>query len=154
MLVLGIDPGPTESAYVLFDSTTQTVAQHHKVFTDAMLSDIEDFRNDYVDVLVIEQIASFGMAVGAEVFETAFNSGRFCEAWDEPWHRVKRHEVKMHLCGNMRAKDGNIRQALIDRWGGKENAIGRKAKPGPLYGLHGDEWSALAVAVTWSDTHV
>lgn len=34
---------------------------------------------------------------------------------------------------------------------GKEKAIGKKATPGPLYGVVGDEWAALAVAVTWWD---
>ena len=152
MLVLGIDPGPTESAYVIYNSTTRHIDEHAKARNDHVV-DYCGAQFD-IDALVIEQIAAMGMAVGAEVFETCFWSGRFAQAWDGDWHRVKRHEVKMHVCGNMRAKDGNIRQALIDRWGGKENAIGRKAKPGPLYGVHGDEWSALAVAVTWSDTHV
>jgi hypothetical protein len=30
--------------------------------------------------------------------------------------------------------------------------MGRKAAPGPLYGITGDAWSALAVAVTWAET--
>jgi hypothetical protein len=30
-------------------------------------------------------------------------------------------------------------------------AIGRKAAPGPLYGISRDVWSALAVAVTYAD---
>ncbi|MBV8782506.1 MAG: hypothetical protein JO353_14005, partial [Phycisphaerae bacterium] len=54
-----------------------------------------------------------------------------------------------------RAKDGNIRQALIDRFGPtKERAIGKKKSPGPLYGMSGDCWSALAVAVTYADQRI
>jgi hypothetical protein len=94
------------------------------------------------------------MAVGAEVFETCVWAGRFIERWyrnpRRPTHlRVYRRDVKLHLCGSMRAKDANVRQALIDRYGpGKEKAIGRKAAPGPLYGISGDCWAALGVAVT------
>jgi hypothetical protein len=109
-------------------------------------------------VLAIEMVASYGMAVGATVFETCVWSGRFIERWlvsdkrrPEPV-RVHRKEVKIHLCGSMRAKDANIRQALIDRYGGKESAIGKKANPGPLYGMSGDCWSALAVAITAAET--
>ncbi len=104
-------------------------------------------------MLVIEQIAAMGMAVGAEVFETCFWSGRFAQAWRGPCERLKRHEIKMHLCGNMRAKDANIRVALMDRFGGSQS-VGKKKTPGPLYGIAGDQWSALAVAVTWYDTRI
>jgi hypothetical protein len=103
-------------------------------------------------------VASYGMAVGATVFETCVWSGRFIERWlsgrayrPQP-DRIYRKEVKMHLCGSMRAKDANVRQALIDRYGGKEAAIGKKANPGPLYGMSGDCWSALAVAITAAET--
>ncbi len=41
----------------------------------------------------------------------------------------------------------NIRQALIDRFG----PPGKKKAPGATYGLSGDMWSALAVAVTFTD---
>lgn len=105
------------------------------------------------DTVVIEGIESFGMAVGKEVFETVFWSGRFAEKAGV-FHRVFRKQVKLHLCGSMKAKDPNIRQALIDRFGGvegKAKAIGKKAEPGPLYGIKSHIWSALAVAVTYSD---
>jgi len=55
----------------------------------------------------------------------------------------------MHICGSARAKDQNIRQALIDRYGGKETAIGKKQNPGPLYGIKADEWQALGLAITF-----
>jgi hypothetical protein len=58
------------------------------------------------------------MPVGAEVFETIYWSGRFAEAYGvEHDARITRIDVKMHLCHSPRAKDGNVRQALIDRFG-------------------------------------
>lgn len=150
MIVFSIDPGPTQSAFVLYDRVKPTC--FGKFSNDVILDAIQ--RRDWAtnpDVLIVEQVAAMGMAVGAEVFETVFWSGRFVEAWGGAWDRVKRHEVKMHLCGNMRAKDANIRQSIVDRYGGKDAAIGRKANPGPLYGLSGDCWSALAVAITYSE---
>jgi len=62
---------------------------------------------------------------------------------------LPRRAVKLALCGDSRAKDANIRQALIDRFGGSA-AIGRKTAPGPLYGISRDVWSALAIAVTFA----
>jgi len=55
------------------------------------------------------------------------------------------------LTDNTCANDASIRQALIDRFGGKDAAIGRKASPGPLHGIAADVWSALALAVTHTD---
>lgn len=153
MRIYAIDPGPEQSALVIY-SPSGGVLNHETIPNDKMRA-MFSFGIEYPDVLVLEQIAAMGMAVGAEVFETVFWSGRFVECWPCEWHRVKRHQVKMHLCGSMRAKDANIRQALIDRFGpGKAQAIGTKARPGPLYGIHGDEWQALAVAVTWADLQV
>lgn len=154
--ILAIDPGPEQSAYVAYDGHGHRVLEFEKVANNILLARLEE-RHWTMKLtfgsIVIEQVAAMGMAVGAEVFETVFWSGRFVEAWGGLWDRLKRHEVKIHLCGNMRAKDANIRQALIDRFGpGKELAIGRKVKPGPLYGLSGDCWQALALAVTWSET--
>jgi hypothetical protein len=47
----------------------------------------------------------------------------------------------------MRAKDPNVRQALLDKIG----PVGTKKNPGPLYGVSGHGWSALAVAVYASE---
>ena len=102
------------------------------------------------DVVVIEKIESYGMAVGAEVFDTVWWAGRFAEAASRvPVVMLPRRAVKLALCGDSRAKDANIRQALIDRYGGKERAIGTKATPGPLHGIAKDVWAALAVGIAW-----
>lgn len=149
-VILAIDPGPTESAAVFYETTTGLVTSAGKKPNEELLRYLRTPAGP-VEV-VIEKVESFGMAVGVEVFETVFWSGRFAEAADPlPVHRIGRKAVKLHLCQSMRAKDSNIRQALIDRYGGPD-AIGRKATPGPLYGIAGDVWSALAVAVTWADS--
>lgn len=147
-MILAIDPGNALSAFVLYEDGKP----HHfgKIANEGLL---EIVRDDAYDVLAIEMIASYGMAVGREVFETCVWIGRYIQAGRTAHELVYRRDVKLHLCGNARAKDANIRQALIDRYGGKEKAIGKRASPGPLYRLRADAWAALAVAVTYSETH-
>lgn len=143
---IAIDPGPTQSAYLRMNE--DGIHGHGISGNATLLSYIEHQQLP----VVIEGIESFGMAVGKDVFETVFLSGRFAEAAPD-FVRIYRKQVKMHLCKSMRAKDANIRQALIDRYGpGKDAAIGKKATPGPLYGVKSHIWSALAVAVTYIDT--
>jgi hypothetical protein len=98
------------------------------------------------------------MPASAELFETLWWAGRFGEAASQAGiriERLRRLDIKRHLCGTTAAKDGNVRAALVDRFGGsggKAAAVGLKASPGPLYGVANDVWQALAVAVTWADT--
>lgn len=148
---IAIDPGNEESALVVWGGQRIDVMRYAP--NEDILALLRTWRvGPRIVPLVIEQIASYGMAVGETTFETVFWSGRFAEAYGmDHVHRMKRLEVKMHLCHDSRAKDQNIRQALIDRFGGKDKAIGKKATPGPLYGVSGDLWAALAVAVTFWD---
>jgi hypothetical protein len=150
--LLAIDPGPTESAIVFYNPDGKRPAWWEKVPNVEILDHL-DFARDRT--LAIETLACYGMAVGAETFETAYWIGRFIEHWAytgvEP-RRVLRRDVKLHICGDTRAKDANVRQALIDRYGGKAKAVGLKATPGPLYGMTGDCWAALAVAITAAET--
>ena len=149
MLVLAIDPGPQESAWLQWNG--QRVGNRG---IDANETIFEQCLSQVCDVLVIEKVESFGMPVGADVFETVFWSGRFAQHWlerTEPGRksleRIGRKDVKMHLCHSFRAKDPNVRQALIDRFG----APGTKRAPGVLYGVTSHLWAALAVAVTCRD---
>lgn len=160
--ILAIDPGSDDSAWLVFDPAACRPLRFGKLPNVELLRAIQ-FAHVQLSPrllpdgghLVIEQVASFGKPVGAEVFETVFWSGRFAQAWEErrgTWSRVKRLEVTMHLCHDSRAKDPHVRQALIDLFGpGKDKAIGRKHAPGPLYGVSQDVWSALAVAVTYAN---
>lgn len=149
--ILAIDPGPERSAWLRYKPSLRRPVDFG---IEANFDILEELRCDWhAGTLVVEQVESFGMAVGREVFETVFWAGRFVEAWEtasrRPFVLLPRRTVKLALCGSPRAKDSNIRQALIDRFGGSA-AIGRKAAPGPLYGIHRDVWSALAIAVTYA----
>lgn len=155
---LAIDPGPTESAYVAYvphpsvPEACGTIQAFGTVPNELLVAQIR--KGFQVDHLAIEMIASYGMAVGAPVFETCVWIGRFVEAWGKDFSYLYRVEIKHHICKSHKATNANIRQALIDRWGGvggQPVAIGTKKKPGPLYGVSGDVWAALAVAVAFSE---
>lgn len=151
-MILGLDPGPEQSAVVVYDPQTHRVVEAHEWPNTELLAWLRAFvqQTPGETALVIEQVTSFGMPVGAEVFETVFWSGRFAQAWTEGasaamFERLPRLVVKVALCHDSRAKDANIRQALIDRFGGR----GCLRKGGSLYAIHGHAWSALAIAVSW-----
>lgn len=156
MEVFAIDPGPSRSAWLVYDTDKRTPVEFGIDDNHDITSKLYKLRTPYDHdrhVFAIEMVASYGMPVGVTVFETCVWIGRFREACPGWMDYVYRHEVKMHLCNNVRAKDGNIRQALIDRFGpGRAKAIGRKASPGPLYGVKADVWAALGVAVTYAET--
>ena len=155
MIVIGVDPGPTQSAFVVFDG--KRVIEHDislnkalRDYLDQAISRISTIPN----AIVFEQVESFGMAVGRDVFETVLQTGRMFQVVERVAVLMPRRVVKLHLCHSMRAKDSNIRQAIIDRFGGsKAAAIGLKKTPGPLYGVRSHEWSALAIALTYFDQH-
>lgn len=153
-MLLAIDPGNEYSAYVM--TTNDLVpTEFGKVENNAMLGLIGSWimlkQPPYV---AIEMVASYGMPVGAEVFDTCVWVGRFVEAATSALNvtprYVYRKDVKINLCNSMKAKDSNIRQALIDRFGD----VGTKKNPGFFYGFKADIWAAYAVAVTYHDLHL
>lgn len=151
MRILAIDPGTTESAWCELVNGRPILAA--KEANGTMLERIRAGCSWVsADVCAIEMIASYGMAVGKEVFETCLWIGAFREALESRGARVQlvyRREVKLFLCHSARATDANVRAALLDHFGpGRELAVGTKPAPGPLYGIKGDMWSALAVALT------
>ncbi len=148
-MILAIDPGTTESGWVILDGMRVVGAG---VCPNADMlgmlrraADAPDAPGG-VETLAIEMIASYGMSVGREVFETCVWIGRMQQTWRDPEsvRLVYRRDVKLHLCGSARAKDANIRAALIDLLG----PAGTKKQPGPTFGVKSHAWAALGVAVT------
>lgn len=146
--VLAIDPGNEESA-LLHWRNGQIVHFEHSPNEQILALLRANWPNA---PLVIEQIKSYGMAVGQSVFDTCVWIGRFWEAYTgQKVVLVPRKTMVTHHCNNPRGNDSNVRQAIVDRFGGKEKAIGKKSNPGPLHGVSGDCWSALAIALWYVD---
>lgn len=155
--ILAVDPGTVQSATVIYnpDSSIRLPA-----ITDNPVLLINMLNPGWLADLAcppthmaIEMMASMGMTVGQSVLETAVWIGRLIQAWlghaNHTYELIYRVDEKLHLCGAPRAKDANIRQAIMDRYGStRQAAIGTKKNPGPLYGVSKDVWSALAVAIT------
>ena len=140
LIVAGIDPGPQQSAVVVWDGSR---ILHKAIEPNPYLRELIP---SPVNVLAVEHLQCFGMAVGASVFETAYYIGELrwqAQFFNLTWRKILRTEVKMHWCGSARAKDANIRQAVIDALG----EPGTKKAPGATYGIKADLWSALAIAV-------
>ena len=137
-MILSLDPGTTHTAFIQLD--------HEKIVDHGHLPNAEIRQvligREY-DRVACEMIASYGMAVGASTFETCVWIGRFIEVARVDVELIFRKDIKLFLCGTMRAKDANIRQALLDKIGPQ----GTKAQPGPTYGIKSHSWAALAVAV-------
>lgn len=153
MLIYGLDPGTDQSAVIGFDG-------------DAVLIRLwlpnDDMRKllrvAEADMLVIEQMQNFGKVVGHHIHDTIFWAGRFAEIWEgqgRQWTPVSRRDVKQHLLSSTKGTDGDIRKALIARFGESEReAIGTPKAPGPLFGVKSHLWSALALAITYYETKV
>lgn len=151
MRVLAIDPGNRQSAWCMIDGETLKPLSFGKEENQVVLTAVQHLSYDSI---VIERVASYGMAVGRDVFETCEWVGRFTQAASVPPDYVYRQEEKLHICGDSRAKDANIRRALIDRFARHDlkNGKGTKKNPDWFYGFSADVWQAYAVAVTYVET--
>lgn len=176
MMVLGIDPGSVHSGVVLYDEDRAKVISSGDVDNDTLLNVLRlGFWGSFVLTdcdLAIEDIEGMGQMVGRDVFETCVWIGRFIEAWEHGYeqkkaHRISRGDEKVVLCGRktvlnpktgkrMNVSDSMIRAAIIDRFpstgGGKIPQIGIVKNKGPLFGVSGHAWSALAVVLTYLET--
>lgn len=154
MQVLAIDPGNVESAFCLMDMQ-HNVIEKGKVGNAGLLDYIWTNSKRF-DRIVVEMIASYGMPVGAEVFETCVMVGRIEQLADMkeiPHSRVFRKDEKLHICGSPKANDANIRHALIDRFARHDLKQGKGTKKNPdhFYGFKSDLWAAFAVGVVFID---
>lgn len=159
MIILAVDPGTEKSAWVLYDTEKKTLVRFGLDTNEKVVNMIGDPRyggKGFVEqeILVIEMFKSYGNVMGDSVLQTCVWIGRFIQACIFPHELIPRKSVVTHLCMNPRANDSNVRQALIDRFSngkGSKVAIGSKRAPGPLFGVKNDIWSALAIAVSWSE---
>ena len=121
MIVLGIDPGPERSGYVVFDYHANSLEEYgHEKNTE-----IQTYLPLWIekcDLLAIEMVEPRGMAVGWDTFRTLVWIGRFDAGL--LFHLIRPLVIRTTLCGVAKANERNVKQALIDAWGGDRKAIG------------------------------
>ena len=147
MKIIAIDPGTTESAYVSWNG--RVILDMDILDNDIILELVKNYKILRDFTLIVEQVRCYGMVVGSSTLDTVFWSGRFCEAFNGHFYLMPRMDVKMHLCHDSRAKDKNIRQALIDRF--EPHLKPRQRPKTVLKGVGTHLWAAMALAVTWWD---
>jgi hypothetical protein len=150
--IFAIDPGDVESGFAIIRMPDFVLCEFGKIENEKMLEMAENYsRANAVDIFAIEMIDSYGMSVGKTVFETCVWIGRFIQAVKHKKYTfVYRKDEKICLCGSLKAKDSNIRQALIDRYAKHDFKSGKGVKKNPdtFYGVSKDVWQAIAVGVT------
>jgi hypothetical protein len=155
--IIGIDPGNKESAFCLVSALNLQPIFFQKEANAEMWRDVFDAAQtvgwDKVD-FAVEMIASYGMPVGREVFDTVLWIGQMkdrIEGAGKICNFIYRKDEKMAICHSMKANDASIRQALVDRfaYGVPNFGKGTKKAPGWFYGFRADIWQSYAIAVTY-----
>lgn len=163
MKVLGLDPGSSASALVVWDADRLRVRQKWKLpnadLARLLVSfEIEDaIGRDADTTLVIESTSAYtvpggrqGRFMPQQLLETVEWSGYFRRCWHQVGgtvERLDRRKVKLHLLGRASGTDAHVRAALLELVGPQ----GTKKAPGPTFGMRADLWAALAVAYVWQD---
>jgi hypothetical protein len=163
-IIHAIDPGPKESALVSIGSDAR-IRHYEQAENSVLRQKLCGARNNpYYQpaLLVIEYTPPYALTtkggranVPREVVDTAIEIGRFIECFGGEFELLHRQRVKSQLTGLANSKDGQVIDALCDRYGGsRKDAKGTKKCPGPLFGLKADLWQALAVGRAWWELNV
>ena len=154
-IVLALDPGNVYTAYVLLNEKCEII-DAKKILNHELLKVIIDYSNSDT-YFVYEMIKSQGMAVGQTVFDTCTWIGRFIQLAIECKYKliypIYRFEEKQWICNSARAKDTNIKMALITRFAKHDFLTGKGKKDNKdfFYNIKADMWMAFAVAITFLD---
>lgn len=157
-IYLGIDPGPVQSGWCLYEAG-ETRLTGHVSGADVELNSRVLEMVDYMDVvqnLIIEEPVNYGREMGGTVLQTMRWAARFEQRWLDrmPESRITppevvwmpRPEVLLELIGLRHGPKGACNAALRDMHPG---AKGTKKEPGPLYPLKSHAWDACAVVVAY-----
>lgn len=161
VLIFAIDPGTDFSGFCIAFGSDLKPLKQGKIQNSELYSEIQQAKLQAKCSrvrlhVVIEMIASYGMPVGREVFDTCVWIGRLAQYAEDLGAAVDfiyRQEEKQSICHSSKANDATIKQALIDRFAYKvpNKGKGTKKEPGWFYGFKADVWQAYAVLVTYAE---
>jgi len=159
-LLLAVDPGTTESAYVIIkckEDDQIEIVEKGKVSNNDMRRKLQSWATlpELFRVVGIEHIKSYGQRVGQEVFDTCAWIGRFQECITETndVYMIFRTDVKKVLSNNKADSDSALIHMMVDRYAYNvpNSGKGNKKDPGFFYGFKKDIWQAFAVAIALYD---
>ncbi len=136
-MLMAIDPGTTESAYVMMIDGHPV--EFAKIDNYRMLELVEKWHGR----LFIEQFKSYGNPVGDSVFNACIWMGRFIQVYDSGAVLVPRKTYASTFCKGI-SSDAKIKAAMCKLFNEPQSP---KRPVGQLKGMTGDVWQALALAV-------
>lgn len=155
-MILAIDPANQDSAYCVINIDDYKPVEFDKIDNNEMFKILKLHSN--IKKIIIEEVRSYGMSVGQTVFDTCRWYGRFEQYAIDTIPDVEviyicRKDVKMNLCGTMKAKDSNIVVALVDRFAPHSTNYGKgtKTNKGFFFGFKSDIWQSFALGITYLD---
>lgn len=149
-MILGIDPGTTESGYALIGADWRDAgpAQAGVMDNRQVLKRITRYHLEHGASVAIEMVSSYGARVGQTTFDTVVWIGRMvqlCESHGIRYRLIKRHEVKKQIAPGQKSNDAVIRRKMIEAMGWSNEDTRANAK---RIGLKSHAWQALAVAAS------
>lgn len=184
MNILAIDEGNQQSGLCIIGEDYKPLA-FGKFDNEDILADrgiLAQYVKEYSpEIVVFEEIANYGSAVGTYIFWTCYALGRMYQWLLDHYQGdimeydprakvstrrvaytkdniqfVKRKQYITDLTGNPKANDSIIKQYLIDRFAPNTPNYGKgtKQNKGFFYGMSKDAWSAYAICVWAMDNYL
>lgn len=151
MMLIAIDPGPAQSAYVRMSiASGEWEVFDFGTLENSLFMEWLDSMLFSAGAVAVEEPYNFG-ASGTPVFRTQLMVGRIVQ--ETMQHRrlavtLIHPRQKLSAVGVM--KKSQLNGALRELYGdGSKTGKGTKSNPSQLYGIKDHEWSALAVGHTW-----
>lgn len=161
-IIMAVDPGPRESAWIRINSDGYKPIDMAKSDNSVVRSRMYRMSYDHLvyDHLVIEECIARKYS-GRDITDTAFEAGRIAQAsLFDAFTLISRSKVRGHTTKSNKGKDSTIIEALIQlfepelyiRWHKKEISRPKmliEAKKGFFKGFHSDIWQAFALGYTF-----
>jgi hypothetical protein len=149
--ILGLDPGPKITGYVVYHSTIKAISRAGNLPNEELADWMGAQCFDRTDYCVIEFPRAVFGTPGPEMFIGMLWAGRFAEIWgdDNTLILMDRSEMKYDLLGSRNGKDPQVKAALEFNIGPK----GTAKQPGPTFKVTEHAWAALAVAYVFGEQH-
>lgn len=155
--ILAIDPGPQDSAGVIWDTEKEIIVEKWHQLNVKILPGLMSFKigDQGVEIIAIEDPQAQRRPASNDFINTVQWSARFYQALYQNLYGEKYDALQLipysaissHFCGIANAKEKFVKEELLKRYGPQ----GSKSKQGKLYGISGHCWSALAVSVYVAD---